>query len=104
MSRFQGVLVGRVLFAIASAACSMLVAVHVYRTIDRNAVLSRELIVAQGEVNQLLAKRAEQLRAIRRLSDPIGAIPEIHERLQMHTAHEQILFLQRASSPQPQAP
>jgi hypothetical protein len=97
--RLNGVVVGRALLALACAAFSVLVAVQVFRTIDRHATLARKLQIARADVATLRAKRAQQLRELRRLSDPAGAIPEIHDRLQVRGAREDIIYLKRERAP-----
>jgi cell division protein FtsB len=61
--------------------------------IQRNVALSRELVVVRGEVSDLEHKRAEQERTIRRLHDPSGAVPEIHERLRLVRPNEIMIFV-----------
>jgi cell division protein FtsB len=65
------------------------------RVIGRNLALEHELRDAQRDVAQLRVRRAEQMREIRRLSDPSGAIPEIHDRLQQVGDDEAIIYLKR---------
>ena len=75
-----------------------LVGVQYVRVIGRNVALSRELRAAQSDVASLKVKRARQLREIRRLSDPRGAVPEIHDRLRLVAAKEAIIYLKRHDS------
>ena len=51
----------------------------------------------------LQTKRDEQLRQIKRLSDPSGSIPDIHDRLHLVGDHEAIIYLKRhdAGPPNP---
>jgi len=72
-----------------------LVGVQYARVIGRNVALSRELRAVQSDVASLKVKRARQLREIRRLSDPRGAVPEIHDRLRLVAAKEAIIYLKR---------
>jgi len=65
------------------------------RVIGRNLSLEHELHDAQRDVAQLRVRRAEQMREIRRLSDPSGAIPEIHDRLQQVGDDEAIIYVKR---------
>jgi hypothetical protein len=69
------------------------------RVIARNVELENELRAVQSDVVLLKAKRAQQVREIRRLSDPRGAIPEIHDRLHLVGGNEAIIYLKRAGSP-----
>ncbi|HZO93083.1 MAG TPA: hypothetical protein VFB22_04890 [Candidatus Baltobacteraceae bacterium] len=72
-----------------------LVGVQYARIIGRNVALARELHAAQRDVATLKTTRAEQDRRIRRLSDPRGAIPEIHDRLHLVGDKEAIIYLKR---------
>lgn len=71
------------------------------RVIQRNVALADELRSVQHDVAALHAKRAMQVREIRRLSDPQGAIPEIHDRLHLVGDHEALIYLKGAGQPQP---
>lgn len=72
-----------------------LVGVQYARVIGRNVALARELRAVEGDVTALKVKRARQVREIRRLSDPRGAIPEIHDRLRLVGDKEAIIYLKR---------
>jgi hypothetical protein len=66
------------------------------RVIDRNIVLMRELRSVNDDVHALQARRLAQQREISRLSDPSGAIPEIHEKLRLVRDDEAIIYLKKA--------
>ncbi len=53
----------------------------------------------QADVAALTQKRAQQQREIARLSDPEGAIPEIHDRLHLVGDREAIIYLKRQDGP-----
>src|SRR3984893_5374012 len=72
-----------------------LVGVQYARVIGRNVALARELHSVEADVLSLKVKRAQQVRDIRRLSDPQGAIPEIHDRLHLVGGKEAIIYLKR---------
>jgi hypothetical protein len=90
---------GRLLarFGIAGVACALaaLVTVQYGRIIHRNISYARHVDRVNRDIAQLERKRAEQVREIRRLSDPNGAIPEIHDRLRLVGDHEEIIYLKR---------
>lgn len=65
------------------------------RIIGKNVALAHELNSVQSDVLALQAKRIEQQRDIRRLSDPQGAIPEIHDKLHLVGDHEAIIYLKK---------
>lgn len=80
-----------------------LVAIQFARAIHQNVALSRELASTQNDIAQLQAHRDWQLRQLRRLQDPQGAIPEIHDRLRLVRANEAIVFVNPLPSPQSSA-
>jgi hypothetical protein len=70
-----------------------LIAVQYARLIGRTVALAHELRDARREVARLQDKRIQQDREIRRLGDPTGALPEIHDRLHLVGDHEAIIYL-----------
>jgi hypothetical protein len=69
------------------------------RVVDRNIALMRELHHVEGDVRTLETRRTAQEREITRLSDPRGAIPEIHEKLHLVGDDEAIIYLKKADVP-----
>jgi cell division protein FtsB len=76
-----------------------LVAIQFARVIDQNVALANSLNSTQSEVSVLQARREWQIRQLRRLEDPQGAVPEIHDRLRLVGPNEAIVFV----SPEPAA-
>jgi len=74
---------------------AILVTVQYARIIERNVTYVQQLRDVQRDIGALEQKRDRQLRQIRRLSDPQGAIPEIHDRLHLVGDHEAIIYLKR---------
>jgi len=74
---------------------AILIAVQYARIVERNVDYVQQVHQVQADVVTLEAKRADQLRRIRRLSDPAGSIPEIHDRLHLVGDHEEIIYLKR---------
>jgi hypothetical protein len=74
---------------------AVLVGVQYVRIVERNVVYMQQVRDAESDVAALQSKRAEQLREISRLTDPRGAIPEIHDRLHLVGDHEAIIYLKR---------
>jgi len=72
-----------------------LITVQYVRIVERNLWYAHEVAQVQRDVAALERKRDEQLREIRRLSDPEGAIPEIHDRLHLVGSHEAIIYVAR---------
>jgi hypothetical protein len=90
--------VSRIGVAVVIVCAVSLVGVQYARVIGRNVALARELHAVQSDVAALKVKRARQLREIRRLSDPRGAVPEIHDRLRLVGDKEAIIYLKRRES------
>ena len=78
--------------AVAGIVTVMVAAQYVH-IIARNVAYALELRDVQRDITQLEGKRAGQQRDIARLSDPQGAIPEIHDRLHLVGDHEAIIYL-----------
>jgi hypothetical protein len=76
-----------------------LIGVQYARLIGRNIALAHELRDVERDVASLKVKRVQQERDIRRLSDPRGAIPEIHDRLHLVGEREAIIYLKRGKQP-----
>jgi hypothetical protein len=74
---------------------AILVVVQYTRIIERNVTYVQQVHDVQRDIGALEQKRDRQLRQIRRLSDPQGAIPEIHDRLHLVGDHEAIIYLKR---------
>jgi hypothetical protein len=72
-----------------------LIAVQYARLIGRTVALAHEVRDARREVARLETKRIQQDREIRRLGDPVGALPEIHDRLHLVGDNEAIIYLKR---------
>jgi cell division protein FtsB len=90
---------GRLGVAALALLVFTLIAIQFARVIDENVALASELSATQHEVGELEAHRAWQMRQLRRLQDPQGAIPEIHDRLRLVRPNESIVFV----SPMPTA-
>ena len=72
-----------------------LISVQYARIVEKNVSYARELGEVRRDVDALERKREQQLREIGRLSDPQGAIPEIHDRLHLVGSHETIIYVAR---------
>jgi len=88
------------LFAIGGT-CAILIAVQYGRIIERNVAYYRQVHDVERDIAALEKQRDDQLREIARLSDPRGAIPEIHDRLHLVGDHEAIIYLKRHDAGQP---
>jgi hypothetical protein len=76
-----------------------LIAVQYARMIGRNLAMAHQLRAVDTDLAALRTKRAQQLREIARLSDPHGAIPEIHDRLHLVGDKEALIYLKGAPQP-----
>ncbi len=90
---------GRVFVVGAALLAFALIGVQYARIIGRNVALAHELRDVQRDVVGLRVKNEAQVRDIHRLSDPRGAIPEIHDRLHLVGDHEAIIYLKRGHAP-----
>jgi cell division protein FtsB len=88
-------LLGRITIVAIAGAFITVVGLQYARIIGKNAGMAAQLAAAQNDVRSLQAKRAEQAQHIRRLSDPAGAIPEIHDKLHLVGDHETIIYIKK---------
>jgi hypothetical protein len=93
--RFALRLLGRGVVVAIVGAFITVVGLQYARIIGRNVDMADRLTAAQNDIRTLQVKRAEQDRQIRRLSDPAGAIPEIHDKLHLVGDHEAIIYLKK---------
>lgn len=88
------------LFAAAVAVVVVcLVLVQFVRVASSNISMASELHRVNADVASLTMKRRHELEDIRRLSDPRGAIPEIHARLHLVLANEELVLIERSPKP-----
>jgi hypothetical protein len=92
---------GRIGVVCVALVVVSLIGVQYARVIGRNVALARQVRDVQGDIVSLRAHRAHQQREIGRLSDPRGAIPEIHDRLHLVGDKEAIIYLKGARAPEP---
>jgi cell division protein FtsB len=91
-------LAGRLSAAALALLVVTLVTIQFAREIGENLVTSRELSAIRSDITALERRRADQQQEMRRLRDPLGAIPEIHDRLRLVRPNEALIFV----SPQPE--
>jgi hypothetical protein len=92
-------LIGRIGAVGIAGVFLALVTLQFVRITGQNMALAHTLRDVEGDVRALEAKRLAQLRTIARLSDPRGAVPEIHERLHLVGDREAIIYLKRTHAP-----
>jgi hypothetical protein len=88
-------LLGRLAVIAVAGAFITVVGLQYARMIGKNVALSDRLAETQNDVRALEAKRVDADRHIRRLSDPAGAIPEIHDKLRLVRDNEAIIYLKK---------
>jgi len=88
-------ILARLGIAAIGSTFAVLIGVQYARIVERNVAYMQQVQQVESDVTALEAKRDQQLRQIRRLSDPRGAIPEIHDRLHLVGDHEAIIYLKR---------
>lgn len=95
-------LAGRLTLAAVGLAFVALVGLQFANIVARNVAVAHEVSASRAELNALRAKESHQLRTIARLSDPRGAIPEIHDKLRLVGPHEELIFIEGLPSPTPE--
>ncbi|HEX3551389.1 MAG TPA: hypothetical protein VHT53_13475 [Candidatus Elarobacter sp.] len=91
--------IGRLGVVCVALVAVSLIGVQYARIIGRNVALAHELRDVERDNDQLRAKHAQQVSDIKRLSDPRGAVPEIHDRLHLVGDREAIIYLKRGHAP-----
>ena len=80
-----------------------IVAIQYQKVIVRNWQLAHAVASARSDVEALREKERRQRKRIERLTDPQGAIPEIHDRLHLVSPHEELIYVKSAPSAAPGA-
>lgn len=94
-------LAGRIVAAGIALLVVGLVAVQFARAIGENVTAARQLSTIRADIAALQRRRDEQQRELRRLRDPQGAIPEIHDRLRLVRPNEALIFVSPQPAPTP---
>lgn len=90
-------LAGRLALTAVALAVLSLVGLQFARVVARNVAVSRDLSDARTQVAALHERERRQDLTIGRLSDPRGAIPEIHQKLQLVGPHEVLIFVRHGA-------
>ena len=91
---------GRITAATLALLVVTVVGIQFARAIGENLTAAHQLSSLRSDIATLERRRDEQQRELRRLRDPQGAIPEIHDRLRLVRPNETLIFV----SPQPAVP
>jgi hypothetical protein len=78
-----------------------LVSIQFVRIIGQDVGMAAELSSMRAQVSALQKRRIRQQAEIRRLRQPEGSIPEIHDRLRMVRSNEELIFLSPAPASTP---
>jgi len=70
-----------------------MISIQFARIVNENVAMARSLSAAQRDIAALRQRRRSEQREIRRLMDPRGAVPEIHERLHLVAPNETIIYV-----------
>ncbi|MEO6912765.1 MAG: hypothetical protein ABI182_01925 [Candidatus Baltobacteraceae bacterium] len=92
-------LLSRLAIAGFSIIVFTLVAIQFGHIINDNVAMARSLHDVQADVQSLQDRKHDQERELRRLADPAGAVPEIHDRLHLVRANEAIIYFKRPPRP-----
>jgi len=82
-----------------AAIVFLLVGVQFTRVIGENVAMAQQLASVRSDIDVLEARKRTELRELRRLADPEGAIPEIHDRLRLVREKEAIVFIKPSPAP-----
>jgi len=93
--------IGRSTAAAIGILILLLVGVQFARVVGENVAMARDLASIRSDIVALEKRRDAQLRDVRRLQDPLGAVPEIHDRLRMVRPNETIIFVSPLPSTAP---
>ena len=91
---------GRIVAAAVAVLIVGLIVVQFARVIGQNVAAARQLSAIRFDIGALEKRRTEQQQEIRRLHDPAGAVPEIHDRLRLVRPNETIILVSPQPAPQ----
>ena len=94
-------LFSRLAVAVFGLVLFTLVSVQFARIVNEDIAMARSLASVQRDVAVLRERNRREQREILRLSDPEGAIPEIHDRLHLVQPGEAIIYIKEPRSARP---
>jgi hypothetical protein len=95
-------LAGRLALLGAGSSALVLVAVQFEGIVAKNVAMVRAIDASRAEIRSLEQRERDQARTLHRLATPVGAIPEIHDKLRLVGPHEEIIYLRGAATSQPE--
>lgn len=69
------------------------IAIQYAKMVHRNVVLANALASTRTEIARLESERERRIATVKRLEDPRGSIPEIHDKLHLTLPGESIIYL-----------
>ena len=94
-------LFSRLILGLVAVVVFALVSIQFARIVNENIAMANSLSSVEQDVATLRDHKRREEREIRRLLDPDGAVPEIHDRLHLVRPNEAIIYIKpaRASNP-----
>lgn len=89
-------LFSRLFFGAVAVVVFTLVSIQFARIVNENIAMAHSLSSVEHDVAALQEHKRQEERELRRLLDPEGAVPEIHDRLHMVRSNEAIIYVKRA--------
>lgn len=86
-------LFSRLIFGAVAVVIFTLVSIQFARIVNENIAMARSLSAVEQDVAVLREHKRQEERELRRLADPEGAIPEIHDRLHLVRPNEAIIYV-----------
>ncbi len=96
-------LTGRLALAALVLGVLAVVAIQFEGIVAKNVAVASEVRASRTEIARLEAREVQQRRTIARLRTPLGALPEIHDKLHLVGPNEEIIFL-RGTKPSHEGP
>lgn len=92
---------GRCIAGLAALAAFVLVSIQFARIVKENVAMGHSLSAVRHDVEALRSRKLDEERQLRRLRQPEGAVPEIHERLRLLAPHEALIYIKTSRPPSP---
>jgi cell division protein FtsB len=90
-------LFSRLVFGAVAVVVFTLVSIQFARIVNENIAMARSLSSVRQDVAALREHKRQEERELRRLLDPEGAVPEIHDRLHLVRPNEAIIYVKPAA-------
>lgn len=97
-------LFGKLSVAAMALLVLTLVAIQYEKIVARNVSLQRTVNATRADIGVLREQERKKRLEIERLSDPEGAVPEIHDRLHLVSPHEELIYVKGMPTAAPSSP